>query len=196
MYRYILCIIICAFIWIVNGRWIIQSAREYITSEIYIHTGLGIFFSLLTFELTLGVFYMWMRIDILWVRIAGFILYIPSAYLVVGAMYTLKHRGSSQSTDFTATTVFINTGIYGVIRQPITLGIAIWSIALILVFQSIFSTILGISSIVCFRMSAIKEGKYNIKKFGDDYKKYMGRVPLWNIFKGLKNRIGGKTTSE
>ncbi len=185
MYQYIFCIGICCFIWIINGRWIIQSAKEHITSEIYIHTGLGICLSILTFELTLGIFYMWIRFDILWLKISGFILYIPSAYLVIAAMHTLKRRGKSQKADFTATTVLINIGIYSVIRQPLTLGMAMWSIALILVFQSIFALILGVSSIICVRMSAIKEVEYNIKKFGDDYKRYLERVPLWNIFKGL-----------
>lgn len=191
MYRYILCIIILAFIWIVNGRWIFQSARERITSEIYIHIGLGIFLTLLTLELTLGTFNLWMRFDILWLRVIGFILYIPSAYLVAASIYALKHRGRPATADFTATSTFIDTGIYRLIRQPMTLGIAIWSIALIFVFQSVLSIILCVPSIVCFWISARKEGEYNIRKFGDDYRKYMKQVPMWNVFKGLRSRARG-----
>jgi protein-S-isoprenylcysteine O-methyltransferase Ste14 len=192
MYKYLLCIIICAVIWIVNGRWLIQIVRERITSEFYIHIGLGIFFSLLTLELTLGTLNVWMRFDILWLRVIGFILYIPSAYLVAASMYALKHSGESATADFTATTAFVDTGIYGVVRQPMTLGIAIWSIALILVFQSILSIILCVPSIVCFWISARKEGEYNIKKFGDDYRKYMKQVPMWNVLKGLRSRARGE----
>lgn len=188
MYRYILCIIILAFIWIVNGRWIFQSARERITSEIYIHIGLGIFLTLLTLELTLGTFSLWMRFDILWLRVIGFILYIPSAYLVAASIYALKHRGRPATADFTTTSTFIDTSIYRLIRQPMTLGITIWSIALIFVFQSVLSIILCVPSIVCFWISARKEGEYNIRKFGDDYRKYMKQVPMWNVFKGLRNR--------
>jgi len=51
MYRYILCVSICAVICVINGRWLIQAVRERTTSEIYIHTGLGIFFTLLTLDL-------------------------------------------------------------------------------------------------------------------------------------------------
>ena len=76
--------------------------------------------------------------------------------------------------------------MYGIIRQPITLGMTIWSIALILVFQSILSIILGTLSIFCFWMSARKEAEYNIKKLRDEYKEYMKKVPMWNIFKGLR----------
>ena len=65
MYRYILCVSICAVVWIVNGRWIIQAVREDVTSEIYIHTGLGIFFTLLVLEIILGLPKVWMRFDLL-----------------------------------------------------------------------------------------------------------------------------------
>jgi protein-S-isoprenylcysteine O-methyltransferase Ste14 len=34
-------------------------------------------------------------------------------------------------------------------------------------------------------MSARKEAEYNINKFGDEYKEYIKKVPMWNIFKGL-----------
>ena len=53
MWEYILCAVICAVIWIINGRCIIRSAKEHITGEIYSHTGLGIFFTLMTLELIL-----------------------------------------------------------------------------------------------------------------------------------------------
>jgi len=107
MWEYILCVGICAVIWIINGRCIIQSAKEHITGEIYSHTGLGIFFTLLTLEL-------------------------------------------------------------------------------ILVFQSVLSIVLSTVAVVCFRMGATKEDEFNIKEFGDEYKEYMHKVPMWNVFKGLK----------
>ena len=186
MYRYILCITICAVIWVVNGKWLVQAVRKRIASEIHIHTGLGIFFSLLAVELTLGVFRPWMRFDILWLRIIGLILYIPSGYLVAASMHALKSRGKPESADPTATTTFVGTGIYSIVRQPMTLGMAIWSVALILVFQSILAIILGVISIICFWMSARKEGEYDIGKFGDKYREYIKRTPMWNIFKGLR----------
>jgi len=35
-------------------------------------------------------------------------------------------------------------------------------------------------------MGATKEDEFNIKEFGDDYKEYMHKVPMWNVFKRLK----------
>lgn len=189
MYKYMLCVGICAIIWIVNGRWIIHSAREDITGEIYSHTGLGIFFTLLTLELILGKAAMWTRSNISWLQTLGYILYIPSAFLVFGSMIQLKHKGKSKAGHALAphgTTVVVDTGIYGIIRHPMWLGMAIWSIALVLVFQSILSIVLSAVGVVCFRMGAIKEDEFNIKEFGGAYREYMKKVPLWNFLKKLR----------
>jgi protein-S-isoprenylcysteine O-methyltransferase Ste14 len=183
VYRYIICAIICAAIWIVNGIWITQAVRERITSEIYFHVGLGIYFTLLTLELSLGVFELWTRLDILWLQVVGFILYIPAAYLVVASMHALRSKGTPES-EF-STTTFVDTGVYSIVRQPMTLGTAIWSLALILVFQSSLAVILGVLAIFCCWMSARAESEYDVKKFGDAYKEYMKKIPMWNIFKGL-----------
>jgi len=181
-----LCISICAIIWIVNGIWIIQAIREHIASEIYMHIGLGIIFSLLALELTIGKHGAWTHFEIFWLEVIGWILYIPSAILVFGSIIELKHKGKPKSADFTATTTFIDSGIYSFFRQPMTLGAAIGSVALVLDFQSILAVILGLVSLFCFWMSAIKESEYNIRKFGDAYKEYMKKVPMWNILKGLR----------
>ena len=173
-----LCISICTIIWIVNGIWLIQAAREHVTGEIYMHIGLGIFFSLLVLELTIGMHGAWTHFGISRLAVIGWILYIPSAILVFGSMIELKHKGKPKTADFTATTTFIDRGIYSLVRQPMTLGLAIWSIALVLVFQSILTVILGLISLFCFWMSARKESEYNIMKFGDTYKEYMEKVPM------------------
>ena len=177
---------ICVIIWIVNGIWVIQAMREHIASEIYMHIGLGTFFSLLALELTIGTNGVWAHFEIIWLAVVGWVLFIPSAILVFGSMIELKHKGKPKSTDFTATTTFIDGGIYRFFRQPMTLGAAIWSIALVLVFQSILALMLGLVSLFCFWMAAKKESKYNIRKFGDAYQEYMKKVPMWNILKGLR----------
>ena len=185
---YIICIVICAGIFIINGIMIFRAAKERITSEIYIHTGFIIFFSLFALELTLGNIEVWNRFDIPWIRTVGYVLYIPSAFFVVSSLISLKHKGKPKTHDFTASTIFIDTGIYAITRQPMTLGMGIWSIAFVFVFQSILSIILGVLSLFCFWISARKEAEYNIRKFGEVYKEYMKKVPMWNIFKGLKKK--------
>jgi protein-S-isoprenylcysteine O-methyltransferase Ste14 len=181
-----MCAGICAIVWIANGIWIAQAVKQRFTAEIYVHTGLGIFFSLLTLELTIGYRDAWMHFDFPLLAVIGWLLFIPAAVLVIYPIIQLQLKGKPETYDFSYSTTFLDTGMYKIIRQPITLGIAIWSVALILIFQSALSFILGIIVIFFSRMSAIKEADYNIKKFGEVYKKYINRVPMWNLFKGIK----------
>ncbi len=189
LYRYLIVIGICALIWFVNGRWLLHAAREGITSEIYMHTGLGLFFTLLTLELALGLAGAWLHYERGWLEAIGLLLYIPSGILVFGSMLELKRKGRPdlKTGDFTATTALIDTGLYGIIREPMTLGMAIWSVALILAFQSLIALLLGALAFGCFWMAAHTEDEYNFRKFGEAYTDYSRRVPLWNLFKGLRN---------
>ena len=122
---------------------------------------------------------MWVHFDVSWLEFIGFILYIPSTYLVMAPMRALKRYGTPETGI--ETTTFVDIGIYATIRQPMTLGMAIWSVALIFVFQSALSVILGVVSLFCFYMSARTESEYDILKYGDDYREYMRRVPMWNV---------------
>ena len=188
MHRYVLCTAISAVVWIINGRWLAHAVRQRIASEIYIHTGLGLFFTLLVVELALGALRLWPRFDITWIQIFGFALYVPSACLVIASFHALKSKGRPESADPTATTAFVDNGVYGIVRQPMTLGMAIWSVALVLVFQSALAAILGVVSLVCFWISAKRETEYNLSKFGEKYGGYMNKVPMWNILRTLRKR--------
>lgn len=184
MIRYVLCFFVCAVIWAVNVKEIIEGWNEGATSEIYMHTGLGVFLSLATIEWSLGIFRIWPRFDIFWLKATGFVLFIPSAFLVGASHYFLKQKGKTRTSKLSTTTVLVKIGIYRFVRQPMTLGMAIWSLALIMNFQSILSMILGAISLLCFWLSAVKENEYNIKKFGDAYNEYIKNVPMWNIIIG------------
>ena len=182
--------IICAIIWIVSIKCIIQGIRDHNQSEIYEHFGLAIYFTLLALGFGIpkiaGTFS-----DILWLKIIGFILFIPSAFLVVGPIFTLEKKGKTKTSASpilapSDATIMLDTGIFGVVRHPLYLGTAVWSVALILVFQSILSVILGIVAIFCFWMASRKEDEFNIKKFGNSYREYIEKVPMWNLFEGLK----------
>jgi protein-S-isoprenylcysteine O-methyltransferase Ste14 len=184
--------IISAIIWIVNAKYIIQGIREHNQSEAYEHFGLAVYFTLLVLGIgrpqIAGVFS-----DLLWLEIIGFILFIPSALLVGLPIVTLERKGKTKTSASPLSapsdaTIMLDTGIFGVVRHPLYLGTALWSVALMLVFQSILSVILGIVAISCFWMASRKEDEFNIKKFGDGYRGYMKRVPMWNLFVGLRKR--------
>lgn len=78
--------------------------------------------------------------------------------------------------------------IFGIIRHPLYLGFALWGIGQILAIQSTISMILGIIAIFCTWMASKKEDEFNIMKFGDDYREYMKKVPMWNALEGLRRK--------
>lgn len=173
--------IILAVIWVsIIFGWIIPVIRERKFFEIYMAIGLGIYFSLLV----LGIM-VWERGAFVSLVYLGYLLFIPGAIFVVSSFITLKHRGKPES-GWESTTTFIDSGVYRVVRHPLYLGSAFFMAGLMFLIQSIYSSIFGLIAIFCFWMVSIKEDRYNIQRFGDDYKKYMKKVPMWNFLKGLK----------
>ncbi|QPM66867.1 methyltransferase family protein [Atribacter laminatus] len=182
MFNIILCLVLIFFIWIINGKFIYQGFKKKIWNEFFIHTGFGLIFTLLITEITLGPLQVWKHGDIELFKIIGYVFFAPSIYFVFTSMTMLKSKGNPIGSDRYGTTQFVDQGIYGIIRQPMTLGMALWSLALIFLFQSIFSLVLGGIEIFFFWISARMELNYNIKKFGDRYRKYAEKIPMWNFF--------------
>jgi protein-S-isoprenylcysteine O-methyltransferase Ste14 len=181
MLAYIICGVICLFIWVAS---LVPAIKERLASEIYGHIGMALFFTLLV--LGWGIPQLWdIFPDILWIEIIGFIFFIPAAFLVGSSFYYLYRRGGARRLLPSEKMTLVDSGIYGVVRHPMLLGLAVWSLAMILVFQSALAIVLGIPAIVLSWMAAREEDKVNQKKFGASYKKYMARVPRWNAFKGL-----------
>jgi protein-S-isoprenylcysteine O-methyltransferase Ste14 len=150
---------------------VVKERRAWIA---YAHSGTGLFFASLL--LSLGLHQTGDIADILSLEIIGFVLFIPAAILIVSAIVAIT-RGD-----------LVKTGMMNIVRHPMYLGTAIAAFALILLFQSILSTVLSITAIVLLWMASKKEDDYNIERFGDSYRKHMILVPRWNVFKGLRKR--------
>jgi protein-S-isoprenylcysteine O-methyltransferase Ste14 len=181
--------IICAIIWMANVKFIIQAIREHTQSEIYEHIGLPLYLTLAVLSLNQSQLVKSLA-DILWLKIGGLILFLPSAFFVLVPIVTLEHKGKSKTSASplfapSDATIMLDTGIFKIIRHPLYFGTALWSVALILISQSILSFLLGGGAIFCFWMASRKEDELNIKKFGDRYRDYMKKVPRWNAFRRL-----------
>jgi len=174
--------IICAGMWIaIIFGWLIPVIRKRMVQEIYMACGLGVYISLIL----LG--WVWKTIDIRPLLYIGYTLIVLGIAFVVSSFVSLKYRGKPES-GWEITTVLIDSGVFGIVRHPLYLGSAISMTGVILVIQSVPSTILGLVAIFCFWMASRKEDVFNIEKFGDTYKDYMRRVPMWNVFQGLRKR--------
>ena len=118
-----------------------------------------------------------------------------SIVLVLLSILSLARRGEPEGL-FERTTILIDCGLFGIIRHPLYLGIALWSLGLVLKIQGILPSLAGMVALACAWAASKKEDAYNVKKFGGGYADYMTMVPAWNVLKGLHRALarrgGGK----
>jgi len=97
-----------------------------------------------------------------------------------------KTRGkSADGKGIMDTTVIVESGTYGIVRHPQFLGAILTICASILISQHWLFVLIGIL-IVWVTPKWIREAEENlILKFGDDYKRYMERVPSMNFVLGI-----------
>lgn len=177
--------VICGFIWIgFISLWSFSSIPKGRTFEIYAGCGIGICLSLLIFRLS-GQFQTQSGVTISKIiSVAGNVFYVSAIIVVIVSLTTLKFKGKPKGwVEYT--THFVNEGIFRIVRHPLYLGCVLWSIGLMFLIQSIPSTTFGALALFCFWMASKKEDAFNISRFGDVYREYTERVPMWNVIKGF-----------
>ena len=100
-----------------------------------------------------------------------------------------KKGGVRKGQSYIHTTKLVDTGIYSVVRHPQYLTFIMWAIAGMLLFQHWFIILLGLPIIPLTYIDLIKADKNAIKKFGEDYKAYMKKVPRANFLLGIMRRF-------
>lgn len=107
----------------------------------------------------------------------GWIFWIVGMTLIILPYYYLFYRKVK---------VLIDSGIYSIVRHPLYLGwiLAIF-VATIFLYQHWLFVIIGIPGIVSVYLISRQEEQTNIEKFGDDYKRYMQKVPRMNFLAGV-----------
>jgi len=87
----------------------------------------------------------------------------------------------------------VDTGIYSVVRHPQYTG-GIYSIFLAtpLLYPHWLFGILGAVGVLTIYISCKWEDQRLIEKFGDEYVKYMQKVPGMNVFAGIIRLVAGK----
>ena len=115
--------------------------------------------------------------------------YVGWMILVVGlpfffspALYFPKAQEGKSMMD---TTVIVDSGTYGIVRHPQILGCILLMFGSILISQHWLSAIIAVPIFVLFYRYVLNEEKNLIVKFGNDYKRYMQKVPKLNPLLGV-----------
>jgi protein-S-isoprenylcysteine O-methyltransferase Ste14 len=107
-------------------------------------------------------------------------------------IFTFRRKGGvPEGKSYMQTTVLVDTGIYAVVRHPQG-GVAfiLLNLAPILVVQHWFIAILGFVAIGLVYADTLKADQYCIEKFGDEYERYIHRVPRVNFILGFIRLLG------
>ena len=108
--------------------------------------------------------------------------------LIFGMLPVFEFRSKGRvkkGKSYIHTTKLVNTGIYFIVRHPQYITFILWAFAGMFLFQHWIVIILGIPIIPFTYIDLLNADKDGIKKFGDDYRQYMKRVPRANFLLGI-----------
>ncbi len=101
-----------------------------------------------------------------------------------------RRGGVKKGESYMQTTKLVDTGVYSIVRHPQYVTFILWAIAGMLLFQHWIIVLLGIPVIPLVYIDLIKADEDAIEKFGDEYRRYMERVPRANFLLGIIRRFG------
>ena len=111
--------------------------------------------------------------------IIGAVLMCLGTTVIVMALGLFRDNKTRPEPWQPASTLVI-AGIYKWTRNPMYLGMAVFSLGMALLFESIPATLLVLLAIaVIDRLVITREEAYLLRRFGDDYRAYRSRVRRW-----------------
>jgi len=120
------------------------------------------------------------------VMYVGWVIWAMSVVFGFVPIFILKRKGGvEKGKSYVHTKNLVVTGIYSIVRHPQYIAGILLSIALILIAQNLWVLILGAILIPLLYIDIVMADKYEIERFGDDYKRYMERVPGINFVLGI-----------
>jgi protein-S-isoprenylcysteine O-methyltransferase Ste14 len=125
--------------------------------------------------------------------VVGWVVWTAGMILVMAPIIIFpRHGGVPKGSSFVNTTQLVTTGIYSIVRHPqYTGGILAIFLTTFLWYPHWLFAVFGVLGVVVIYLSCREEDQRLIKKFGDEYRIYMEKVPGMNFLSGLIN-IKGK----
>jgi len=106
-------------------------------------------------------------------------------FFLATAIYFPKEGEPQEGKSSMDVTAVVDTGLYGIVRHPQYLGCMLMMLASVLVSQHCINAVIGVPITLWIYTEISNEEKGLILKFGDEYKRYMQKVPRLNPFLGV-----------
>ncbi len=92
----------------------------------------------------------------------------------------LFRKAGTDPAPWKPSTAIVRSGLYGITRNPMYVGMAVVYVGLALALDSVIAFLmLPIVLIVIQTQVIAREERYLETKFGDDYRRYKASVPRW-----------------
>ena len=116
---------------------------------------------------------------------SGWLVMAVSAVFGWMPIYTLKESGCvPEGKSYMKTTKLVDKGIYSVVRHPQYLAGVLISLSLVLVSQYWINVLLFLPVLVGTYIDSRRADMRLVEKFGEDYTRYMERVPALDPITG------------
>jgi len=108
--------------------------------------------------------------------VVGYCIFGIGAVLYILSVLTLRKKGVGN---------VVESGIYGIVRHPMYVGAMIMFFSHIFLGQNWIAAIGTIVALVCCYLIILSDEEQSSEKYGDDYKRYMQKVPRMNFVVGI-----------
>ena len=106
------------------------------------------------------------------------------------ARVAFQEEGRAREGDnWLRTRNVVDSDIYALVRHPMYLSFLLMSLSLVLLSQHWLNVVLGIVVMGLLYNDMIREEKSNLDWFGEEYRRYMHRVPRMNLVAGAIQRL-------
>ena len=113
------------------------------------------------------------------VSISGMVL-AAGGVVLIGVALGLFRSSRTRPEPWQPASSLVNRGIYRFTRNPMYLGMAMFSLGIAMVFTSLAGAVLALAALIIIDRAVVRrEEAYLTRRFGQDYLVYKARVRRW-----------------
>ncbi len=145
---------------------------------------------LMVMQLVLFFFFYYNHYGLAYLLYPGWVLWALSAIFGVGPIIEFRRKGGvKKGKSYIETTKLVDTGLYSIVRHPQYLSGLLITTALAMLTQHWLSVLAAALVLPTFYYDTTRADRDAKKKFGNQYRDYMKRVPRTNFILGIARAI-------